>query len=81
MENRLGPGGKQALLSLVQEGKPHPACAAAQNNWDIVLVALVELSLTLPAAGAGIGAGSDVFSQGCAGSGAELLPAVFCWDP
>lgn len=29
--------GKQALLSLkkvVQERKPHSACAAAQNNWD-----------------------------------------------
>lgn len=90
MENRLGPVGKQALLSLgkvVQEGKPRTACAAAQNNRDHCAGGTCGAELD-PAsswgwqgAGAGIGAGSDVFSQGCPGSGPELLPAVFCWDP
>lgn len=63
MENRLGPVGKQALLSLgkvVQEGKPRTACAAAQNNRDHCAGGTLELSLTLPAAGGGRGLGQEL---------------------
>lgn len=76
MENRVGPVGKQALLSLekvLQEGKPHTASAAAQNNWDHCAAGTCGAEPD-PASswgwqdpGAGTGRGWDVVSQSCLG--------------
>lgn len=74
MENRLGPVGKQALLSLekvVQERKPHTDCAAAQNNWDHCAGGTCGAELDPGSSwgwqdpGAGIGGGCGVSSQSC----------------